>query len=99
VKIGSAVLFALACFLGGCAEVQPPAPSANVVFGDVVVFLASDSAFGPSMRDGAIAARYYCSTKGKMAAFQSRERPPEAQSTVLAEYSMLIYRCYSPTDH
>lgn len=88
-------LIALAGLLAGCAETTSNSV-AGANFGEVVVFLASDSMVGPSTADAATAARYYCSARGKLAALQSRERPQEMQHSVLSEYALLTYRCYSP---
>jgi hypothetical protein len=85
---------AVAGLLAGCAGQYPP--TAIVPTGDTVVLLASDTTFGPSMADADVAARYYCSSRGKMADFLSRERPPEMRGEVFAEYSVLTFRCVVP---
>ena len=58
--------------------------------------MASDSMVGPSTADAATAARYYCSSRGKLAALESRQRPLELREPVLAEYSLMTFRCYTP---
>ena len=72
------------------------AATAGANFGDVVVVMASDSMVGPSTADAATAARYYCSSRGKLAALESRQRPQELREPVLAEYSLMTFRCYTP---
>jgi len=73
------------------APVAAPAPST-----DIIVLLASDTFFGPSTSAQAVAARFYCSSRGKVAELASRERPKEMQEDILADYSVLTYRCVIP---
>lgn len=89
----------LAGLVAGCAGIADTATTGAVptgaILGDVVVVMASDSVFGPSTADAATAARYYCASRGKLAALESRERPRELHEPVLAEYSLLTFRCYT----
>lgn len=64
--------------------------------GDTVVVLASDTALGPDMGDTDTAVRYYCSTRGKLSVFVSKERPPEMRDSVMRAWSVLTYRCVTP---
>jgi len=89
------VSIALAGLVAGCAEATTGSMAGSTA-GDVVVVLASDSMLGPSTADAATAARYYCSSRGKLAALQSRERPEEMRQSALPEYSLMTYRCYVP---
>lgn len=70
-----------------------PAATAD---GDTVIVLASDTPIGPDMGDTDTAVRYYCSTRGKLSVFVSKERPPEMRDTVLRSWSVLTYRCVTP---
>ncbi len=95
----AALLAAVAGLLAGCAEAPPAVPVATAVTAvgsDTLVILASDSYFGPSTADTAVAARYYCSTRGKLSQLLSRERPHEMQDDTLPEYAVLTYQCYVP---
>ncbi len=105
----STVLTMVACsVLAGCADLisfgpQPDLATPEValqaapaVGSDIVIVLASDGYFGPSMAQAEISARYYCTTHGKMAELLSRQRPPEMRDPIFAEYSVLTYRCYNP---
>ena len=73
------------------APAAAPAPGT-----DIIVLLASDTFFGPSTSAQAVAARFYCSSRGKLAELVSRERPKEMQEDILADYSVLTYRCGIP---
>ena len=74
-----------------------PESAASVSGGsDTFVVLASDSWFGPDMDDAATAARYYCSTRGKVARFVDRTEPHEMQHMLAASYALLTFRCLRP---
>lgn len=64
--------------------------------GDTIIVLASDTALGPDMGDTDTAVRYYCSTRGKLSVFVSKERPPEMRDSVMRAWSVLTYRCVTP---
>ncbi len=70
---------------------MPIAPGASG--SDAFVILTSDTNFGPDMEDANIAARFYCTTRGKLAYFVSKERPPELRTQVFVQWSVLTYRC------
>ena len=90
------LLAAFAASLAGCAKTEPAIPVTSAATGDTVVILASDSYFGPNTADTAVAARYYCSTRGKLSQLLARERPHEMQDNVLPEFAVMTYRCYTP---
>lgn len=91
----AAYFCAVATMLTGCTDKAPPPPPPPLpVAGDTLVVLASDTNFGPSIADADTAARYYCSTRGKLSQFVSRERPQELQNNILPEFSVLTYHCY-----
>jgi hypothetical protein len=73
-----------------------PAPVAPTPGGDVVILLSSDTFFGPSTAAQAVAARFYCSSRGKIADLVSRERPKEMQNDIFVDYSVLTYHCVIP---
>jgi hypothetical protein len=62
---------------------------------DTFVILVSDTSFGPDMQDADIAARFYCSTRGKLTTFIAKEHPPELRTQVFQQWSSLTYRCVS----
>ena len=101
-------LFAAALIVGlGCAPaiaaddisstVSTPMPvtpvPANGLGSDVFVVLVSDTMFGPDHEDANVAARFYCSTRGKLATFVGKQHPPEMRTTVFQEWSLLTFRC------
>jgi hypothetical protein len=49
------------------------------------------------MEDANVAARFYCSTRGKMTTLLAKERPPEMRTQIDQQWSVLTYRCYNPT--
>jgi hypothetical protein len=73
-----------------------PAPPGPVTSTDTIVLLASDSVLGPDSVDTAIAARYYCSQRGKLAAFVSKNSPPEMRDRIMPSYSLMTFRCVQP---
>ena len=98
----SLLIAAIAASLAGCAATDPPMPLTALptpltsATGDTVVILASDTYFGPSTADAAVAARYYCSTRGKLSQLLTRERPHEMEAPIRPEFSVMTYRCYTP---
>ena len=64
---------------------------------DSVVILVSDTAFGPSMEDANAAARYYCTTRGKLYELVAKEHPPELHTQVFQQWSVMTYRCVPAT--
>lgn len=64
--------------------------------GDTIIVLASDTLFGPDMSDSDVAVRYYCSTRGKLSVFVSKERPPEMKDSILRAWSVMTYHCVTP---
>ena len=60
---------------------------------DIFAILVSDTTFGPDMEDANVAARFYCSTRGKLATFVGKQHPPEMRTQVFQEWSVLTYRC------
>lgn len=99
-------LFAAAFVLGlGCAPglaadaltLSPPMPVSPIppagLGSDVLAILVSDTAFGPDMEDANIAARFYCTTRGKLATFVGKQHPPEMRTQFLQEWAVLTYRC------
>jgi hypothetical protein len=60
---------------------------------DIFVVLVSDTTFGPDMEDANMAARFYCSSRGKLATFVGKEHPPEMRTQMFQEWSVLTYRC------
>ena len=89
------VCCAVVGLLAACAETATGSMAGSAA-GDVVVILAGDSMLGPGTADAATAARYYCSSRGKVAVLQARERPQEMQQPVLTEYALMTYRCTVP---
>ncbi|HLN25551.1 MAG TPA: hypothetical protein VK558_16375, partial [Patescibacteria group bacterium] len=73
-----------------------PAAAPQIPGTDIIVLLASDTFFGPSTAAQGVAARFYCSSRGKVAELVSRERPKEMQEDILTDYSVLTYRCVIP---
>ncbi len=69
-----------------------PVPAAGLG-SDIFAILVSDTTFGPSQQDADIAARFYCSTRGKLTTFVGKQHPPEMHTTVFQEWSVLTYRC------
>lgn len=94
-------LFA-ALAIAGLAANAAPASAADepdgkaMAAGDTVVVLASDTPIGPGMDETDAAVRYYCSTRGKLSVFVSKERPPEMKDSIMRAWSVLTYRCVAP---
>jgi len=78
------------------APLDAPAAAPQIPGTDIIVLLASDTFFGPSTAAQGVAARFYCSSRGKVAELVSRERPKEMQEDILTDYSVLTYRCVIP---
>ena len=72
----------------------PPSPVPPTGLGsDLFAVLVSDTTFGPDAEDANMAARFYCSTRGKLATFVGKEHPPEMRTQVFQEWSVMTYRC------
>jgi hypothetical protein len=95
----AAAALAIAFGLAAPAFADDGAPPMPLVPGtpgsDTIVILVSDTNFGPDMEDANIAARFYCTTRGKLTAMVSKERPPEMRTQVYNQWSVLTYRCIS----
>jgi hypothetical protein len=99
----AAVILALGCAAPAFADSdlfeQPPVklPASPVpptgLGSDLFAVLVSDTTFGPDSEDANMAARFYCSTRGKLATFVGKEHPPEMRTQVFQEWSVMTYRC------
>jgi len=74
-------------------EVKVPAAPSGTPGSDTFVILVSDTSFGPDMEDANVAARFYCSTRGKLTTFISKEHPTELRTQVFQQWAVLTYRC------
>jgi len=77
-------------------QAKPPAPAAadeKNLGSDTVAVLVSDTNFGPDAEDADTAARYYCSTRGKLSSFVGKEHPPEFRNQVMQQWAVFTYRC------
>lgn len=93
-----ATVLALAGLLGavGSALAADMPDDKTAPTSETVIVLASDTPIGPDMGDTDTAVRYYCSTRGKLPVFVSKERPPEMRDSVLRAWSVMTYRCVAP---
>jgi hypothetical protein len=60
---------------------------------DTIIILVSDTTFGPDMEDANLAARFYCSTRGKLATFVGKDHPPELRTQVFQQWTPVTYHC------
>ncbi len=67
-----------------------PAPALG---SDTFVILKSDTNFGPDLEDADVAARFYCSSRGKVMTFLGSDHPPEFRNRIMQEWTVLTYRC------
>ena len=97
-----AILLALGCVAAARADDtiksapnMPTSPIPDTGLGsDLLAVLVSDTPFGPNMEDANIAARFYCSSRGKLTQYDGRDHPPELNTQVFQEWSALTYHCY-----
>ena len=100
-----AILLALGCVAAARADDtiksapnMPTSPIPDTGLGsDLLAVLVSDTPFGPNMEDANIAARFYCSTRGKLTTFVGKEHPPEMNTQVFQQWAVMTYRCVAAT--